>query len=144
MQENSMYFMMFNSKIFRNTQGYLEKALKSYGLHPGAIPYLFALEQVEGISQMKLSQEVGNDKAMSARTLGKLIESGFVYKVADERDSRAYRLYLTEEARTVIPAIHREIGSLISTITEDLTEKETAVMMKALHKIYLRTLRFKD
>ncbi len=144
MQENPMYFMMFNSRIFRNTQGYLEKALKKHGLHPGAIPYLFALEHAEGISQIRLSHEVGNDKAMSARTIGRLIEAGFVYKVEDERDSRAYRLYLTDQARRVIPAIHGEIGSLIDTITEDLDGEEKTLMMKALHKIYLRTLRFKD
>ena len=45
------------------------------------------------VSQNKISEDIGNDKAMSARTITKLIELDYVYKEADERDSRAFRLY---------------------------------------------------
>ena len=63
---------MFNNKIFRNTQSYLEKVLKAYDLSSGTYPYLFILEKNEGISQIQISKEIGNDKAMSARTINKL------------------------------------------------------------------------
>ena len=76
---------MFNNKIFRNTQSYLDKILKKYDLSSGAYPYLFILEKNEGISQIKISKEIGNDKAMSARTINKLIESNFVYREQDEK-----------------------------------------------------------
>ena len=38
---------------------------------------------------------------MSARTITKLIELGYVYKKQDEEIARAYKLYLTEKAKSL-------------------------------------------
>jgi len=139
-----MHFIMLNSKIFRNTQIYLDKVLKKYELSNGSFPYLFILEKNEGISQNKISREIGNDKAMSARTITTLIALEYVYKKEDERDSRAYKLYLTEKAKSVLPKIHEEIQILINLITEDLSEEEKSITMKTLKKIFESTQRLKN
>ncbi|MBU5315714.1 MarR family transcriptional regulator [Clostridium bornimense] len=130
---------MFNNKIFRNTQSYLDKVLKKYNLTSGAYPYIFTLEKNEGISQIKISNEIGNDKAMSTRTINKLIENDFIYRQQDEQDSRAYKLYLTKKAKKIIPELHREIDSIIGLITEDLSEKELDITMASLEKIFEKT-----
>jgi len=139
-----MHFIMLNSKIFRSTQGYLDRVLKKYELSSGSVPYIFTLEKNEGISQNKLSKEIGNDKAMSARTITKLIEIDFVYKKQDERDSRAYNLYLTEKAKELIPKIREDIKTIVDMVTEDLTEEEKNITTKSLKKILGRAQRLKD
>ena len=144
MEKGNIPFIMLNSKIFRNTQIFLDKALKKFGLTSGSIPYIFTLEKNEGITQNKLSKEVGNDKAMSARTITKLIEASFVHKEQDEKDSRAYNLYLTEKAKKLIPIIRGEIQGIVDLITEDLTEEEKAITKKSLQKILDKTQRLKD
>lgn len=130
---------MFNNKIFRNTQSYLDKVLKEYDLSSGAYPYLFILEKNEGISQIQISREIGNDKAMSTRTINKLIEGGFLYRKQDEKDNRAYKLYLTPKSKEIIPKIHEEIQILVDLITEDLSKDEMSVTMESLEKIFERT-----
>lgn len=130
---------MFNNKIFRNTQSYLEKVLKEYDLSSGTYPYLFILEKNEGISQIQISKEIGNDKAMSTRTINKLIEADFVYRKQDEKDSRAYKLYLTPKSKEIIPKIREEIQTVIDLITEDLSKEEMSVTMESLKKIFERT-----
>ena len=130
---------MFNNKIFRNIQSYLDKVLKKYNLTSGTYPYIFTLEKNEGISQIKISNEIGNDKAMSTRTINKLIENDFIYRQQDEQDSRAYKLYLTKKAKKIIPELHREIDSIIGLITEDLSEKELDITMASLKKIFEKT-----
>lgn len=130
---------MFNNKIFRNTQSYLDKILKKYDLSSGAYPYLFMLEKNEGISQIKISKEIGNDKAMSTRTINKLIENGFIYRHQDEKDNRAYKLYLTPKSKEVIPKLHEEIQIVVDLITEDLSEEELLITMKSLEKIFEKT-----
>ncbi|ACD52104.1 MarR family transcriptional regulator [Clostridium botulinum] len=135
---------MYNNKIFRNTQGYLDKALKKYDLSSGAYPYLMVLEKNEGISQICISKEIGNDRAMSARTINKLVESEFVYRVQDEKDSRAYKLYLTSKAKEIIPLVRIEIQKLIGLITEDLTEDEKNIAMKILKSIFEKTVYLKN
>jgi DNA-binding MarR family transcriptional regulator len=144
MELTMAHFIMLNNKIYRNTHIYLDKVLKKYELGSGTYPYLFTLEKNEGISQNKISREIGLDKAMSARTITRLIEQGYVYKEEDERDSRAYRLYLTEKAREIIPEIHKEIAILIDLITENLTEEEKNITIRALSKVFENTQRFKE
>ncbi|MDF2566679.1 MAG: winged helix-turn-helix transcriptional regulator [Oscillospiraceae bacterium] len=141
--DETMHFIMLNSKIFRNTQIYLDKVLKEYELSSGSFPYMFILEKNEGISQNKISKEIGNDKAMSARTITKLIELNYVYKKEDEMDSRAYKLYLTTKAKEIIPKIREEIQALINLITEDLSQEEKLIMMNSLKKIFNNTQRLK-
>ena len=144
MERETMHFIMLNSKIFRSTQGYLDRVLKKYELSSGSVPYIFTLEKNEGISQNKLSKEIGNDKAMSARTITKLIELDFVHKTQDERDSRAYNLYLTAKAKELIPKIREDIKTIVDMVTEDLTEEEKNITTKSLKKILDRAQRLKD
>ena len=144
MESENIPFIMLNSKIFRNIQIFLDKILKKYELSSGSIPYIFTLEKNEGITQIKLSREVGNDKAMSARTITKLIESGFVYKKQDAKDSRAYNLYVTEKAKKLIPKIRVEIREVVDLITEDLTEEEKIITSKSLGKILEKTQKLKN
>jgi len=144
MERETMHFIMLNSKIFRSTQNYLDKILKKYELSSGSIPYIFTLEKNEGISQNKISKEIGNDKAMSARTITKLIELDFVHKTQDEKDSRAYNLYLTAKAKELLPKIRKEIQAVVNLVTEDLTEEDKLITTKSLKKILDRAQRLKD
>jgi len=144
MEIEIMHFIMLNSKIFRSTQIYLDKVLKKYELSSGSISYIFTLEKNQGISQNKLSKEIGNDKAMSARTITKLIELEFVHKKQDEKDSRAYNLYLTAKAKELIPKIREEIQIVVNVLSQDLTEEEKTITIKSLKKILTRTQKLKD
>jgi DNA-binding MarR family transcriptional regulator len=144
MEKESMHFIMYISKIFRNTQIYLDKVLKEFGLTNGTCSYLFVLEKNEGISQNKLSEEIGNDKAMSARTITKLIEQGYVYKEQHEKNSRAYKLYLTDKAKEIMPKVHKEIQALVNLASEELSQEELLITMNSLKKIYDSTQRFRE
>lgn len=143
-EKESMHFIMLNSKIFRNTQIYLDKVIKKYELSSGSFLYLITLEKNEGISQNKLSEEIGHDKAMSARTIKKLIDLGYVNKEQHEKNSRAYRLYLTEKAKDIMPEIHEKIQEMVNLFTEELTEEELLITMRSLKKIFDSTNRFRD
>lgn len=128
--------IMYNNKIYRNTQSYLDKILKKYDLSSGSYPYLIVLEKNEGISQICISKAIGNDRAMSARTINKLIESDFIYRIQDEKDSRAYKLYLTPKAKEIMPIFHEEIKKIINFLTKDLTGDEKKITMKVLKNIF--------
>lgn len=143
MEISNAHFIMLNNKIFRNTQIFMDRILKKYELSSGSIPYIFNLEKNEGITQNKLSKEVGNDKAMSARTIAKLIDLNFVHKKQDEKDSRAYNLYLTAKAKELIPIISKEIKDLVDLVTEDLTDEERFITTESLKKILDKTQRLK-
>lgn len=135
MQEDMVHLIKLNNKIFRTTQVYLDKALKKFELSSGSYPYLLILNKNEGISQNKISKELGHDKAMSARTITKLIQIGYLVKKKDEADSRANQLYLTEKAMLVIPKVSEEIHGLAELITRDLNAQEKAITLDSLNKV---------
>lgn len=142
--QKAMHFIMYNSKIFRNTQIYLDKLIKQYELSSGTFSYLIVLESNEGISQNKLGEEIGNDKAMSARTIKKLIELGYIYKKQHESNSKAYRIYLTDKAKDILPEIHEKIQEMLVLFTKELTEEEMSITMRSLKKIFDSTQRLKN
>ncbi|MTK07486.1 MAG: MarR family transcriptional regulator [Hungatella sp.] len=140
MGKEPMNLMMLNSKIYRNTQSYLDKVLKQYDLSSGSFRYLFIMEQNEGLCQSRISELIGHDKAMSARTISRLTEVGYVVKIEDQLDSRAYKLYLTDKARLILPQIREEINNLIELITGDLTAEEKEITLSSLVKILNKAL----
>lgn len=131
------HFIRLNSGIFRANQVHLDKVLKKFGLSSGSYPYLMILRRCEGLSQNKISCELSQDKAMSARTVAKLIELGYLYKKVDENDSRAYKLYLTEKGKETIPLVKEEIYGLIDLITNGLTEDEKSITYNTMKKILI-------
>ena len=97
--------LKLTNSIYRCTQVYIDKKLEKFNLTIGTYPYLFVLNKNEGISQNEISRELNVDKAMSARTVKKLIELGYIRKEENEEDIRAYKLYITDKAKSIIPEI---------------------------------------
>lgn len=108
-----------NNSIYRCTQAYLDKYLVKYNLSIGTYPYLFVLHRLPGISQNEISKELNVDKSISARTIKKLIDLGYVNKVENKADIRAYKLYLTEQAEQIIPEIKHILHDWIHIIVPD-------------------------
>jgi DNA-binding MarR family transcriptional regulator len=132
-----------NNRIFRYTQAYMDGVLEKFQLSSGSYPFLLMLKENEGISQNKISKELNVDKAMSARTIKKLIELGYLSKIEDNYDSRAYKLYLTEKARAIIPKVIEELETWISLITEDLDEQEKILLENLLNKVLNSAVKYK-
>ena len=143
LNKDIMYLIKLNNKIFRTTQVYVDKLLKTYELSSGSYPYLLILKDNEGISQNEISRELGYDKAMSARTIIKLIKLGYLDRKEDEEDARAYKLYLTDKAKNIIPEILEGIHKLTHLITVDLNEEEKSITIDSLNKILINIKKIK-
>lgn len=137
--EKPMLLVKTCSHIVKKSQAHLDSVLKKYELSSGSYPFLLALSEEEGVSLEKLSKKLSVDKAMSTRTIQKLTALGYLTKLPDAFDSRAFRLYLTEKARGAIPGIREEIDRWTRCITEGLSEEEKQTAMRLLQKIAEKT-----
>jgi len=133
--EGIMYLLKLNNKIFRYTQIYLDKVLKEYELSSGSYPYLMILKDKDGINQNRISEELGYDKAMTTRTLAKLIDIGYLDRIKDDDDFRANKIYLTEKGKNVTVKVLEKIHELVRLITLDLNEEEKVNTIESLNKI---------
>lgn len=132
MKEEHRKLSKYTGGIYRCTQAFTSGILKPYGLSSGSCPYLLTLYNNDGINQNQISRELNVDKAMSARELKKLIQKGYVKKEADKEDTRAYKLYLTDQGKNIIPDIRRELSIWNNAITSGLEEKEKEELLRML------------
>ena len=135
MEEEIMQLLKLNNKIFRTTQVYLDKVLKKYELSSGSYPYLLMLRHKDGINQNMISEKLGYDKAMTTRTVTKLIKLGYLERNKDESDHRANNIYLTPKARVVIENILDEIHALVRLMTADMDDQEKINTVNSLKKM---------
>ena len=120
------------SSIYRSTQAYTNEVFGKYNLGSGTYSYLLILSHKEGINQNQISKELDVDKAMSARTIKKLIDLEYITKKADHEDSRAYKLFLTEKAKVIIPDIRKELKKWNDIITQNLSDQQKDNMIEQL------------
>lgn len=112
------------NNIYRCTQVYVDKRLEKFNLTTGSYPYLLVLNKKDGISQNDISRELNVDKSMSTRTVKKLIDLGYIKKQENKEDVRAYKIYLTDKGKDIIPEILEIIDLWIDILVEGSEEEE--------------------
>lgn len=135
MQEENSALIKYVNTISRITQSYTDEAMAKLNLTSGTYPFLLVLYKKEGINQNEISRELNVDKAMSARSIKKLIDLQYIEKKEDEKDSRAYKLYLTEKGGAIVPEIKKEIQQWIKIITKDLSKDEAVLLEELLSRV---------
>ena len=108
------------SILHRQSQIYINKALKEFSITSAEYSFILALYRKEGQTQEELSRYVAIDKAATARAIQTLQEKGYVTKVQDERDRRCNHIHLTPLANKNREEIIRRIKAWSTYITEGM------------------------
>jgi DNA-binding MarR family transcriptional regulator len=83
----------------------LTARLKQFGISTGQFPILMYLSRFEGASQERIARHFHVDKGTIARAVRRLEDDGFIYRMTDPKDRRAYGLFLTEKGASILPDI---------------------------------------
>ncbi len=132
------------SHIYRHTQAYANEVLEKYQLSSGTYPFLLVLHTQEGINQNQISRYLSIDKSMSARAIQKLIQLGYLRKEGDSGDSRAFKLYLTDRGREIVPFVKKKLQCWNQVITQNLNEQELEKVIDILNKVLQNAKKYKD
>ncbi|PKM90925.1 MAG: MarR family transcriptional regulator [Firmicutes bacterium HGW-Firmicutes-12] len=132
------------NNLYRCTQAYANEVLAKYKLSTGTYPFLFVLSEKEGINQNQISKELNIDKAMSARAIKRLIELEYLEKKEDIEDSRAYKLFLTDRGKAIIPAVKRELLHWNEMITKELNADDEERILDLLSIILKNAKEYKN
>jgi len=123
------------SCIHRLSYMNLHKKLEKYNIGPGQLHFLMMLYNHDHINQECLAHRLLTDKATSARAIKKLEEEGFVKRLKDEKDRRAYNIILTEKALKLRPIIKKTLFEWTDTLLTDFTEDDKKSLFEKLEKI---------
>ncbi|MDC7222285.1 MAG: winged helix DNA-binding protein [Spirochaetales bacterium] len=98
--------------------------LDEYSLGNGQFQILNAVAWNEGISQEGVVQKLKIDKSACAKSVRRLIENDFIFKVRDEKDKRAYCLHCTDKGKEMIPIIRDIVEEVDQILTSGMDKRE--------------------
>ncbi|MDC7238740.1 MAG: MarR family transcriptional regulator, partial [Spirochaetales bacterium] len=89
------------ARLFNQSHSYMKRELKPYNLGPMQLRIIQVLSGDENIKQQELADRLNVDKTSLARTIRKLEENGYILRLKNESDTRAYRISLTGKAKAI-------------------------------------------
>ncbi len=102
------------SHLFRSIRNFMGRQLEPYGIGDAQFPFLMLLLHEDGISQEYLATALKCDRATSARSIARLEDAGYVSRVVDPDDKRAYKVFLTEQGHYM--------GQIVWSVSKDLND----------------------
>ncbi|MEO9078151.1 MAG: MarR family winged helix-turn-helix transcriptional regulator [Rhodanobacter sp.] len=93
------------------------------------------LNHCEGLRQNELADLLDMEPIAVGRVIDRLQAAGFVERRADPRDRRAWRLYVTEQARVVVDDMELIASELRKDATRGIAYDELAQALAVMNRI---------
>lgn len=129
------------SVLHRCRRSFAGRMLEPCGITGSQYVFLLTLNWEDGASQGKLSDYLKIDKTTTAKSVKALEKNGFVTRVTDPGDKRAYQVFLTDKAREILPRIRAVMEEWDKFIQADLTGEERRLLENILEKMADRAYR---
>jgi DNA-binding MarR family transcriptional regulator len=127
-------------KTFRMGMSYATRQLKDIDISAGQVYFILELSEVEWMNMSDLSEAVGVDNAYATRAVEKLSALGYVNKVQDEQDRRAYRISLTPSGRKIADRVARTMLQWVGIITAGVSPGDLLTVNRVFNKFYQNAL----
>lgn len=113
-KEHSAEFLMIKLLHVYATKTFHQ--LSHVNLHPGQMPMLNILYQQEGISQREICNSLCIKPSTVTVSLQRMEKADLIYRVADAKDKRIQRIYLTDHGKEIhleVEKIRKEVGNVM-------------------------------
>ena len=121
--------------LHRHSRMYFHREFSRWNMGSGCHPFLMILWQQDGLTLKELTHSLHLDKANTTRTIARLTKLGYVRKKKDENDGRAFRIYLTEKGRKLIPQMKKVMMHWTNIMTDGLSDEEKREAIRLLQKM---------
>jgi len=136
MRENSHSIAKEISILHRHFRGYIEhKLMKKHRINVTQFRVLLLLKHKDGISQEQICEEMLLDKSAIARIAKSLEKEGYIIRKINEKDKRAYKLYITDEGKAFYPEMDKLLIDWNEILEECMTQEEMDTMIRLLEKL---------
>lgn len=131
--ENSIGFLL--SKAYQRAWAILREEIEEYDLTPPQFALLSFLWQQDGLTQVELAEKGQIDRSTLGGLIDRLERNSLLERRQHPQDRRAYRIYLTEQGKsmenTLSACAKRSLQKFTSGLDEDEV-KELRRMLKIL------------
>jgi len=123
------------SMVYRHSKIMHDKSMKQFRLSGQQMTYLRIINENPGISQEVLARQMEIDKGAVAKSIKDMVDKGYVKRIQNPQDKRAYCLSTTEMAAAICKDGEVCAIKFEKELTEGLTEKELETLAVLLEKI---------
>ena len=127
------------TKISRAAQRYANLRLKGTDIGTSEFECLHYIRKNKGISQEKLRSILNVDKAAVSRMVKNLEKKGYLYRLQDEDDKRAKKLFVTDKVVDIKNTTSSVESFFYEWLLEDIEEDEKKVFLKVLNELYIKS-----
>jgi len=127
------------SKIAREALRFARLSLLGTNLGTSECECLHYVRKNKGISQEKLSNLLSIDKAAVTRMVVNLERKGYLYRLQDENDKRAKKLFATDKAVNMKNTTSSAESFFYEWLLEDIKADEKEVFLNVLKDLYLKS-----
>jgi len=120
------------SILHRQSQIYMNNALKEFNITSGEYSFMMYLYRNDGVTQDELSSYLLIDKAATARAIKSLQEKGYISRNTDSYDKRCKRVYLTDKAKSIKDEVRQKVWDCSDILKEGLDLDTFDVVYKSL------------
>jgi DNA-binding MarR family transcriptional regulator len=121
------------SILYRQSQIYLNRELKPYGLNSSEYIYLVNLAgEKNGSNQKHLSDLIIIDDAFTTRVMKNLENKGYIIREKSQIDKRSYNIRLTKKGIVIQPIILKVLKNWTDIIAEGMNEAEKDYIIQKL------------
>ncbi len=120
------------STLYRESQKYLDRHLKSFSLGAGQFLFILAINENEGLTMQELTQSGNFDKGTTSKTIQKLEEEGYIVVKNDEIDRRIKRLYTSDKALAIMSDLYQIRKNCCDNLLLGLNRKTTLNNVKTM------------
>jgi DNA-binding MarR family transcriptional regulator len=128
-------------KSFRMGMTYATRQMKDINISSGLVFFIVELSQVEWLNLSDLSSAVGVDNAYATRAVQKLCTLGYVNKIHDEKDKRAYRISLTDSGKQIAERVNDTLREWVSIITIGVDKEEILTVNRVFDQFYENSIK---
>lgn len=123
------------STICRKINIWKNEKAAPYGLSAAQVPIVILVCQNGGMSQNDVVEQMALEKSVVAKSVGKLIASGYLTRKKNPKDKRAFDLLPTPKAMEVYPNLVQQGQQCMNLLTTGLSAVEKEQLGQLLEKL---------
>ena len=123
-------------KVYRLGLSYATRQLKDINISSGLVYFIIELSQVKWLNLSDLSTAVGVDNAYATRAVEKLCALGYVEKIQDEQDRRAFRISLTASGWKIAERVNETMKEWVEIIISGVPVEDIFIVNRVFDQFY--------
>ena len=112
------------SILYRKSHIWLNNSCAGYDLTAAQAVVILIVCDFSVLTQDEITKRLSLDKSVIAKTVTKLVKTGFLVRTTNAKDKRTFDIRPTQKALDVYPFIKKEIENCFQRMTQQMTETE--------------------